>query len=142
MWRIPGALLLAIWLRHYAYYLWPKAIPGGRAPPLCAPWLESSQREWAMYCFSPLAWPLVVLACWPALRRIPGPAGVLAVFAALWGSIEEIQAFGCGLAQWGQFGFGDVCRRIAGADVIYIAAGSAALSAIATWRVFHGRTAR
>jgi hypothetical protein len=118
--RIASALLLRTLATHYGYYLWP----------------DDGSRQWAFYVIGGAANALMAgVIVWVG-SEAPGCAGVAVAFAGAWAATEEAQVAACGALQWGQSGAGDLCRRIAGADMGYRLAASLLLAAVITGSIY------
>ena len=89
------ALLGAVLVGDYAYYLWPEA-----------------DRPWAAYIGQGAQALILFGLAMTQARKIPCPRWAFAArVASSWGCIEALQRATCGAILFGQWGSGDLCRR-------------------------------
>lgn len=105
MWR-SVTLIAAVGCAHALYYAWP----------------EGSPRRWAAYVLGGLAFAIVCALHIPTKHQRSSEAGALALSGALWGILEGLQQFGCGVIGWGQVGKRDMCVEQFGAWPYTVAA--------------------
>ena len=110
-------LLSAVGCGHALYYVWP----------------EGSPRRWAAYVLMGLAFALVCALHIPPKSARTSDAGALAFAAALWGILEGLQQFGCGVIGWGQVGKRDMCVERIGTWPYTVAASLLVALLITNW---------
>lgn len=97
MWR-SVFLIASVGCAHALYYAWP----------------EGSPRRWAAYVLGGLAFAIVCALHIPPRHRMSSEAGALAFSGALWGILEGLQQFACGVIGWGVVTKRDMCVELVG----------------------------
>jgi hypothetical protein len=93
-----GTIGMAVWLAHYAYYVWPEA---------------TDERRWAHYVGNgfgfALLCALLIVFSWQW-----GGVGALTVGAGAWGAADGLMVGACGAASWMKPRALDMCIGLLG----------------------------
>ena len=94
--------------------------------------LQGADRQWAFYVCSQVLIALCLLMLLPvASRSRLAPVGL---FACWLGTVEALQAAGCGLMQWGSLRSSDLCVQEFGASFYAAIAAATVAAIIVLWR--------